>query len=146
MTPEMMGGVRRPAGLWLLTAALLASPAIHLLALLFDRHWLNFGSHHPWDGFVYFVIAPVRGALVDAGPAGVAVGSAMVPSTSDLFVESATLWRIEPVAGSIIISLPARPDVTSSPPSGLSARACGRILGRSTCLPAGVRIWPVGVK
>jgi hypothetical protein len=64
MNPETMGGVRRPAGLWLLTAALLASPAIHLLALLFDRHWLNFGSHHPWDGFVYFVIAPVVGTLM----------------------------------------------------------------------------------
>lgn len=64
MKPETIGGVRRPAGLWLLTALLLASPAIHLLALLFDRRWLNFGSHHPWDGFVYFVIAPVVGALM----------------------------------------------------------------------------------
>src|SRR3954451_4803694 len=60
-TPE---GVRRPAGLWLLTLALLASPAFHLLALSLDKHWLNFGSHHPWDGFVYFVIAPVVGALM----------------------------------------------------------------------------------
>ena len=56
--------MRRPAGLWLLTALLLASPAIHLVALLFDRRWLNFGSHHPWDGFVYFVIAPVVGTLM----------------------------------------------------------------------------------
>jgi hypothetical protein len=57
-------GARRPAGLWVLTVALLASPALHLLALLFERHWLNFGSHHPWDGFVYFIIAPVVGALM----------------------------------------------------------------------------------
>src|SRR6185436_138830 len=54
----------RPAGLWLLTIALLASPALHLLALLFNRHWLNFGSHHLWDGFVYFIIAPVVGWLM----------------------------------------------------------------------------------
>src|SRR3954453_9982792 len=60
-TPE---GVRRPAGLWLLTAVLLASPAFHLLALLRDTRWLNFGSHHPWDGFVYFIIAPVVGTLM----------------------------------------------------------------------------------
>jgi len=57
-------GVRRPAGLWLLTIALLASPALHGLALLFHAHWLNFGSHHPWDSFVYFVIAPIVGALM----------------------------------------------------------------------------------
>jgi hypothetical protein len=56
--------VRRPAGLWLLTVVLLTSPAIHLLALLFDTRWLNFGSHQPWDAFVYFVIAPVVGALM----------------------------------------------------------------------------------
>jgi hypothetical protein len=56
--------VRRPAGLWLLTVALLISPVFHALALLLDRHWLNFGSHHPWDGFVYFVIAPVVGSLM----------------------------------------------------------------------------------
>jgi hypothetical protein len=55
---------RRPVGLWLLTIALLASPAIHALALLFDRRWLNFGSHHPWDGFVYFIIAPIVGVLM----------------------------------------------------------------------------------
>jgi hypothetical protein len=58
------GTVRRPAGLWLLTVALLSSPAIHALALLFQTHWLNFGSHHPWDAFVYFIIAPVVGALM----------------------------------------------------------------------------------
>jgi hypothetical protein len=57
-------GVRRPAGLWLLTVALLASPLIHLVALFFDARWLNFGSRLPWDGFVYFVIAPVVGALM----------------------------------------------------------------------------------
>jgi hypothetical protein len=64
MEPETSDGLRRPAGLWVLTAVLLASPAIHLLALLFDARWLNFGSHHPWDGFVYFVIAPVVGTLM----------------------------------------------------------------------------------
>ena len=56
--------MRRPAGLWLLTVVLLASPAIHLLALLLDKRWLNFGSHHPWDAFVYFIIAPVVGVLM----------------------------------------------------------------------------------
>jgi len=64
MEPETAKGVRRPAGLWLLTVAFLASPAFHLLALLLNTRWLNFGSHHPWDGFVYFVIAPVVGALM----------------------------------------------------------------------------------
>jgi hypothetical protein len=56
--------MRRPAGLWLLTVALLVSPLFHLVALLIGTHWLNFGSHHPWDGFVYFVIAPVVGTLM----------------------------------------------------------------------------------
>ena len=56
--------MRRPAGLWLLTVVLLASPVIHLLALFFDTRWLNFGSHLPWDAFVYFAIAPVVGALM----------------------------------------------------------------------------------
>ncbi|HEY1302567.1 MAG TPA: hypothetical protein VGF24_03405 [Vicinamibacterales bacterium] len=56
--------MRRPAGLWLLTVVLLTSPAFHLLALFSDRRWLNFGSHHPWDAFVYFVIAPIVGALM----------------------------------------------------------------------------------
>jgi len=56
--------VRRPAGLWLLTLVLLASPALHALALLLNARWLNFGSHHPWDGFVYFIIAPVVGVLM----------------------------------------------------------------------------------
>ena len=64
MEPETADGMRRPAGLWLLTLVLLASPAIHLLALFFDTRWLNFGSRHPWDAFVYFVIAPVVGALM----------------------------------------------------------------------------------
>ena len=67
MEPETANGVRRPAGLWLLTVALLTSPAFHLLALVLDTRWLNFGSHHPWDAFVYFVIAPVVGD-VDAAP------------------------------------------------------------------------------
>ena len=64
MRPEAADGMRRPAGLWLLTIVLLASPAFHLLALLFGTRWLNFGSHHPWDGFVYFLIAPVVGVLM----------------------------------------------------------------------------------
>ena len=64
MEPETADGMRRPAGLWLLTVVLLGSPVFHLLALLLDTHWLNFGSHHPWDGFVYFIIAPVVGTLM----------------------------------------------------------------------------------
>ena len=64
MEPETADGVRRPAGLWVLTVVLLASPVIHLLALFFDTRWLNFGSRLPWDAFVYFVIAPVVGALM----------------------------------------------------------------------------------
>ena len=64
MEAETKDGVRRPAGLWLLTVVLLTSPAFHLLALLSGTRWLNFGSHQPWDGFVYFVIAPVVGALM----------------------------------------------------------------------------------
>jgi len=47
-----------------LTVVLLTSPLFHLVALLFDRRWLNFGSHQPWDAFVYFVIAPVVGATM----------------------------------------------------------------------------------
>ncbi|HUR35725.1 MAG TPA: hypothetical protein VM032_18100 [Vicinamibacterales bacterium] len=64
MAPDLADDTRRPAGLWLLTAMLLASPAIHLIALLAGARWLNFGSRHPWDGFVYFIIAPVVGALM----------------------------------------------------------------------------------
>ena len=64
MEAETADRMRRPAGLWLLTVVLLASPVIHLLALSFDTRWLNFGSHLPWDAFVYFVIAPVVGALM----------------------------------------------------------------------------------
>ena len=56
--------IRRPAGLWLLTVVLLVSPAIHALALALRTHWLNFGSHRPWDAFVYFVIAPIVGVLM----------------------------------------------------------------------------------
>lgn len=48
----------------MLTVVLLASPAVHALALVLDTHWLNFGSHHPWDSFVYFIIAPVVGWLM----------------------------------------------------------------------------------
>lgn len=57
-------GTRRPAGLWVLTVMLLAAPGIHLIALLRGAHWLNFGSRHPWDGFVYFLIAPIVGLLM----------------------------------------------------------------------------------
>lgn len=64
MEPDTTDGVRRPVGLWLLTVVLLTSPAFHALALLFNTRWLNFGSHHPWDSFVYFVIAPVVGVLM----------------------------------------------------------------------------------
>ncbi len=64
MEPEAKDGARRPAGLWLLTVVLLTSPVFHLLALLFDTRWLNFGSHQRWDAFVYFVVAPVVGALM----------------------------------------------------------------------------------
>ena len=56
--------MRRPVGLWLLTVILLISPAIHLLALVFHTHWLNFGSQRLWDAFVYFVIAPIVGTLM----------------------------------------------------------------------------------
>jgi hypothetical protein len=56
--------LRRPVGLWVLTVALLASPALHAVALFLDTRWLNFGSHHPWDSFVYFIIAPVVGWLM----------------------------------------------------------------------------------
>ncbi len=54
----------RPLGLWLLTVGLLASPLIHLLALQLGRHWLNYGSPRAWDGFVYFLIAPIVGTLM----------------------------------------------------------------------------------
>jgi hypothetical protein len=66
MEPEARAkdGARRPAGLWLLTVVLLTSPVFHLMALLFNTRWLNFGSHQPWDAFVYFVVAPVVGALM----------------------------------------------------------------------------------
>src|SRR3954469_6453962 len=64
MERDVMDEARRPAGLWLLTVVLLASPVLHLLALVLDTRWLNFGSHHPWDAFVYFVVAPVVGAFM----------------------------------------------------------------------------------
>jgi hypothetical protein len=64
MEPGTTDRRRRPAGLWLLTIVLLASPVFHLLALFFDTRWLNFGSHQLWDAFVYFVIAPVVGTLM----------------------------------------------------------------------------------
>jgi len=64
MSPELPDPARRPAGLWLLTVALLAAPAIHLTALLRGTHWLNFGSRHPWDWLVYFLIAPIVGLLM----------------------------------------------------------------------------------
>ena len=43
---------------------LLASPVIHGAALAAGRHWLNYGSRRPWDGFVYFAIAPLVGFLM----------------------------------------------------------------------------------
>ena len=55
---------RRPFGLWILTLALLASPAIHAGALLLHTRWLNYGSLRLWDGLVYFLIAPVVGMLM----------------------------------------------------------------------------------
>jgi len=64
MESETIDQMRRPAGLWVLTVALLASPLFHALALLLDAHWLNFGSHHLWDSFVYFIIAPIVGWLM----------------------------------------------------------------------------------
>jgi len=64
MEPGAGDEQRRPAGLWLLTLVLLASPAFHALALSLHRHWLNFGSQQPWDAFVYFIIAPVVGVLM----------------------------------------------------------------------------------
>ena len=56
--------VSRPAGLWLLTIALLVAPIVHLVALWLDRQWLNFGSRRAWDGFVYLLIAPLVGTLM----------------------------------------------------------------------------------
>src|SRR4029453_17782064 len=64
MKSETAHGGRRPAGLWVLSGVLLASPVLHLLALFFDTRWLNFGSHQLWDTFVYFAIAPVVGTLM----------------------------------------------------------------------------------
>lgn len=64
MEPETADDGRRPAGLWLLTFVLLASPVFHAVALFFHTHWLNFGSQQAWDAFVYFIIAPVVGALM----------------------------------------------------------------------------------
>jgi hypothetical protein len=54
----------RPFGLWILTLGLLASPLIHAAALLLRTRWLNFGSLRLWDGLVYFLIAPIVGALM----------------------------------------------------------------------------------
>jgi hypothetical protein len=54
----------RPAGLWILTIGLLASPVIHACALLLHTRWLNFGSVKLWDAFVYFIIAPIVGTLM----------------------------------------------------------------------------------
>jgi len=62
--PAASEPVSRPAGLWLLTITLLVSPIVHLAALWLGRHWLNFGSRRPWDGFVYLLIAPLVGTLM----------------------------------------------------------------------------------
>jgi len=64
MESETANQMERPVGLWVLTVVLLASPALHAIALLLGAYWLNFGSHHPWDSFVYFIIAPVVGSLM----------------------------------------------------------------------------------
>ena len=37
---------------------------IHAGAMLRGARWLNFGSPRLWDGFVYFLIAPVVGVLM----------------------------------------------------------------------------------
>jgi hypothetical protein len=37
---------------------------IHAGALLLHTRWLNFGSVRLWDAFVYFLIAPIVGALM----------------------------------------------------------------------------------
>jgi hypothetical protein len=58
------GEPRRPFGLWILTGVLLASPLLHVAALLLHARWLNFGSPRLWDGLVYFLIAPVVGMLL----------------------------------------------------------------------------------
>ena len=55
---------QKPLDLWLLTVVLLASPLIHLAALELGKHWLNYGSQRAWDGFVYFLIAPIVGTLM----------------------------------------------------------------------------------
>ena len=55
---------RRPFGLWILTIALLASPPLHVTALLLGARWLNFGSPRLWDGLVYLIIAPIVGTLM----------------------------------------------------------------------------------
>jgi hypothetical protein len=55
---------RRPFGLWILTLALLGSPVMHACALLLHARWLNFGSIRPWDGLVYFLMAPIVGVLM----------------------------------------------------------------------------------
>jgi hypothetical protein len=47
-----------------LTLGLLASPMIHSGALLLRTRWLNFGSLRLWDALVYFLIAPIVGALM----------------------------------------------------------------------------------
>ncbi|MDX1632585.1 MAG: hypothetical protein R3234_12020 [Thermoanaerobaculia bacterium] len=54
----------RPTGLRFLTGILLASPLLHGAALGLGREWLNFGSHRPWDGLVYFAAAPFVGILM----------------------------------------------------------------------------------
>ncbi len=64
MAPTAPATPSRPLGLWLLTVILLASPLIHFAALQLGRHWLNFGSQRVWDGFVYFLIAPIVGTLM----------------------------------------------------------------------------------
>ena len=47
-----------------MTLALLASPVIHVSAVLLGARWLNFGSPRVWDGLVYLFIAPTVGMLM----------------------------------------------------------------------------------
>ena len=54
----------RPLGLWILTFGLLLSPPLHLLALITNSIWLNFGNPSLWDTAVYLVIAPMVGYLL----------------------------------------------------------------------------------
>src|SRR4051812_2804236 len=51
---------------------------------------------------------------------------------------------MSPLAGSSSRSSCVSPDVARSFPSGLKASACGRISGKGTWIPAGVKTWFTG--